>query len=270
MLELNVSQIQDELSSPSRNSGFDSARSNPKPSLNFIITKPNNRPRRSGEREQLQLTVPLTVPLDLLSTSVIQDSKSEILSKPMTTEISSPAKSFCDGSPDCSPTIRIAKSGRRIELDSKKRHSIENDFMGMIVMQQDDEEEKEEEKSPHQEESNKIIVHPVVQEKTSAIKKVNKIQKFLKNRWITAVIAIFNLYALYGDDLRLLLFRKSADPAFGALTIITIAFFLAEITLNLISIPKYRWSFFFFLEIVSTFSLIFDIPWINEAVFYPE
>ena len=50
---------------------------------------------------------------------------------------------------------------------------------------------------------------------------------------------------------------------------ICIAVFGIEIILNMISKPEYNLSFNFFLDLISTSSIILDIGWITDS-FYPE
>lgn len=46
---------------------------------------------------------------------------------------------------------------------------------------------------------------------------------------------IVTLYALFGDDIRLALFRKPTDPFFYFMTAISMVLFTVEMTLTLIS-----------------------------------
>ena len=69
----------------------------------------------------------------------------------------------------------------------------------------------------------------------------------------------FTLYALLGDDMRLYFFMKSSDDVFLTLNIITLIFFSVEIILSSIGMQGYFGNFFFWLDFVSTISLITDI-----------
>ena len=77
---------------------------------------------------------------------------------------------------------------------------------------------------------------------------------------------IFTVYALIGDDMRLLAFTKKADTAFLVINILTFSLFMIELTLSSICIKDYFGSFFFWLDLISTISLIADIDPVWEAI----
>jgi hypothetical protein len=54
-------------------------------------------------------------------------------------------------------------------------------------------------------------------------------------------------------------FDKRADIVFDVLTIISFVVFSSEILMAVIIRPRYIFSFFFFLDFISTISLIMDI-----------
>ena len=94
-------------------------------------------------------------------------------------------------------------------------------------------------------------------------------------------VTILTLYALFGDDTRVVIFYfktfqiafdKSADLVFDVITIISLFVFTAEITMSWIVKDDYKYriwiykyiqiilySFFFWLDVISTLSLILDI-----------
>ncbi len=79
-------------------------------------------------------------------------------------------------------------------------------------------------------------------------------------------MTIMTLYALFGDDIRLLTVKKDHDEVFYATSLTVMGFFLAEIFLMSISKPGYFAGFYFWLDLISSISLIFDIGWIwDEA-----
>ncbi len=47
-------------------------------------------------------------------------------------------------------------------------------------------------------------------------------------------MTLVTLYALFGDDLKIAFFNKSADEAFNWITMFALVFFTIEITLNAI------------------------------------
>lgn len=81
------------------------------------------------------------------------------------------------------------------------------------------------------------------------------------------VINLLTIYALFGDDIRVMGFTNSADSAFDVLTIISLIAFSFEIILAFIAREPYRWSFFFWLDLISTVTLILDITSVSSAIF---
>src|SRR3569833_560007 len=91
-------------------------------------------------------------------------------------------------------------------------------------------------------------------------------EKFL-NHWTTTVfMTLVTIYALFGDDFRQLFFSKQADNAFYICTIIAMSFFMLEIILASISKEGYFLGFYFWLDLIATVSLIFDIGWFWDAI----
>eukprot|EP00425_Heterocapsa_triquetra_P007640 CAMPEP_0195159732 /NCGR_PEP_ID=MMETSP0448-20130528/186312_1 /TAXON_ID=66468 /ORGANISM="Heterocapsa triquestra, Strain CCMP 448" /LENGTH=1075 /DNA_ID=CAMNT_0040198531 /DNA_START=57 /DNA_END=3281 /DNA_ORIENTATION=+ len=74
------------------------------------------------------------------------------------------------------------------------------------------------------------------------------------------------VWVLVAEDMKLCAFDKSADITFGIIGIISISVFTLEIILSCIGKSDYFLGFFFFLDIIATVSLIFDMPWVAEAM----
>lgn len=70
------------------------------------------------------------------------------------------------------------------------------------------------------------------------------------------------LYALIGDDLRLWVTTKGADIYFNVGFTITLILFTIELLLNSMVVDGFKYSFFFWLDVIATLSLITDIKWI--------
>ena len=77
-------------------------------------------------------------------------------------------------------------------------------------------------------------------------------------------MTIITLYALLGEDIKLLSTTKESDPVFVTMTSISLVLFLIELLLQSIGKEGYLNSFFFWLDLVSTLSLVMDIPFILE------
>jgi len=93
-----------------------------------------------------------------------------------------------------------------------------------------------------------------------------KMAKFVDGRGMSAVMAILTVFALFGDDVRLLAFDRDADSFFFLISFIALIMFFLEFGLNTYSKPEYACGFYFVLDLVSTISLIPDIGWIWEPL----
>jgi hypothetical protein len=87
-----------------------------------------------------------------------------------------------------------------------------------------------------------------------------KVKNFMDSCFIQTFMTIVTFYALIGDDLKLIYAPKSADELFTNLSIVALILFSLEIILQCIGFDEYYLSFFFWLDILSTASLIADIP----------
>ena len=79
-------------------------------------------------------------------------------------------------------------------------------------------------------------------------------------------MTVVTIYALFGDDVRQLAFHKSADTVFYGLTIAAMSLFMLEILLASIAKENYFLGFYFWLDLIATVSLIFDIGWFWDAI----
>lgn len=80
------------------------------------------------------------------------------------------------------------------------------------------------------------------------------------------MITALTIFALFGDDIRVLAFDRNADLGFDVVSIICLCAFFSEIVLGVLCKPGYFLSFFFWLDLVSTLSLILDIGMISKDI----
>lgn len=78
---------------------------------------------------------------------------------------------------------------------------------------------------------------------------------------------LLTLYALIGDDIRLLLMPKRMDVYFDVLTVICIVVFTVEIVATCIAKDDYLGSFFFWLDVLPSGTLILDLTMVADALF---
>ena len=78
----------------------------------------------------------------------------------------------------------------------------------------------------------------------------------------SSLMTIITLYALFGDDIRVLVTDIDGDPTFWVLNIIALWAFSVEIMAASLAKPDYFNGFFFWLDFISTESLLLDIGWV--------
>jgi hypothetical protein len=79
-------------------------------------------------------------------------------------------------------------------------------------------------------------------------------------------MALITVYALIGDDIKLLTCTVSADRIFTGFTIMSFFAFLIELIAASISKPGYWLSFFFWLDLIATASIVSDIQPLMELM----
>ena len=93
-----------------------------------------------------------------------------------------------------------------------------------------------------------------------------KVREIVEGKVVTTVMTVFTLFALFGDDFRLWFFDSYIDPYFYVALIISLLLFALEILLNSCVVDDFKYSFFFWLDIVATLSLVVDIAWLVAAM----
>jgi len=74
------------------------------------------------------------------------------------------------------------------------------------------------------------------------------------------------VYSLFFDDIRVVAFEAKSDNVFFGLTSACFCIFGFEILFGSICRDEYFLTFFFWLDIVSTCSMVTDVGWIWELV----
>lgn len=81
------------------------------------------------------------------------------------------------------------------------------------------------------------------------------------------VLMFLTMYALFGDDLRLLLLPKSADAFCSSIVFVIFLIFSLEWAAQCVFKPKYTYSLFFWLDLLATVSLVTDIIFLSDLIF---
>jgi hypothetical protein len=79
-------------------------------------------------------------------------------------------------------------------------------------------------------------------------------------------MVILTIYTLFGDDIRQVATGKGADGIFYVVTFLCLIIFTIEIIIASISVDDYLLGFYFWLDAISTITLIADIGWIWDAI----
>mmetsp|Transcript_23680 Transcript_23680/g.55238 ORF Transcript_23680/g.55238 Transcript_23680/m.55238 type:complete len:1002 (-) Transcript_23680:128-3133(-) len=90
-------------------------------------------------------------------------------------------------------------------------------------------------------------------------------RKIVDNSAVTGFVMLLTVYALTGDDVRMLFTDKPADIVFNMLTIGCIVVFALELVLSCIGKEDYFGGFFFFLDAISTVTLVLDLTWVSDS-----
>eukprot|EP00929_Paragymnodinium_shiwhaense_P098028 TRINITY_DN5958_c0_g1_i1.p1 TRINITY_DN5958_c0_g1~~TRINITY_DN5958_c0_g1_i1.p1 ORF type:complete len:1309 (-),score=280.11 TRINITY_DN5958_c0_g1_i1:138-4064(-) len=95
---------------------------------------------------------------------------------------------------------------------------------------------------------------------------VKKANAIVGSTWFSALTTLLTIYALIGDDFRLMLTSLAADVFFDLMTGLCLLVFSVEIVLSCIGKSDYICGFFFWLDAVSTVTLVLDITTVNDAL----
>ncbi|KDO16520.1 hypothetical protein SPRG_17964, partial [Saprolegnia parasitica CBS 223.65] len=84
----------------------------------------------------------------------------------------------------------------------------------------------------------------------------------LENKSFAGLMSAITLYCLFADDFRAAFFSKSADMGFYVVAFLCLLLFLVEFGISCRCKPDYLLSFYFYLDVLATFSLLPDIGFI--------
>jgi hypothetical protein len=87
-------------------------------------------------------------------------------------------------------------------------------------------------------------------------------ERILDGPVFTVWMTTLTVFALFGDDIRVLAFTKYGDDVFFGISTVCLFFFALELILSSIVKPKYLGSFYFWLDLIATLSLFPDVGWL--------
>ena len=79
-------------------------------------------------------------------------------------------------------------------------------------------------------------------------------------------MAAVTIFALFGDDFRLWFTTKKADVFIDAALIFSLIAFTVEILVNSCVVDDFKYSFFFWLDIIATVSICVDVNVISNMI----
>ena len=85
-----------------------------------------------------------------------------------------------------------------------------------------------------------------------------KVRQCLNAKWFDALINLSILWALFSEDIRVLAMPKQADVVVWSIHIVVMALFLLELVLRSYSQRGFFLSFYFFLDMVASLTMIAD------------
>mmetsp|Transcript_10709 Transcript_10709/g.23223 ORF Transcript_10709/g.23223 Transcript_10709/m.23223 type:complete len:1219 (-) Transcript_10709:40-3696(-) len=93
------------------------------------------------------------------------------------------------------------------------------------------------------------------------------IADFMSSKPMEILFMFVTLFCLYADDMRTCLFLKESDPLFYVLTTMSLIVFSVELTIQSIVQEGYKWSFFFWMDVVALISIVPDIDWLMSPLY---
>jgi hypothetical protein len=79
-------------------------------------------------------------------------------------------------------------------------------------------------------------------------------------------MTLTTLFALFGDDLTKWLASVAVDFGFQICLIIAFVLFALELLIQSCVVDDFKYSFFFWLDLIATISLIPDIQWFMDFI----
>jgi class 3 adenylate cyclase len=94
-----------------------------------------------------------------------------------------------------------------------------------------------------------------------------RIKDVLNSIYYTILINAVTLYVLFADYFRIIFFSNDADAYFDVFTIICFSLLVLDFVMVWATHKNYFLSFFFFLDFVMTFTIVFDVTTVAREVF---
>ena len=93
-----------------------------------------------------------------------------------------------------------------------------------------------------------------------------KVREFFEGKFVTILMAAVTIFALFGDDFRLWFTTKKADVWIDGALIFSLVAFTVEILVNSCVVDEFKYSFFFWLDIIATVSICVDVKILADQI----
>ena len=94
-----------------------------------------------------------------------------------------------------------------------------------------------------------------------------QVREFFEGKFVTILMAAVTIFALFGDDFRLWFTNKDADIYIDSALLFSLFAFTIEILVNSCVVDDFKYSFFFWLDIIATVSILVDVVMIWNLIF---
>jgi hypothetical protein len=92
------------------------------------------------------------------------------------------------------------------------------------------------------------------------------ILRFIDSHYTLAMMTLMTLFALLASDFKTAFCPISVDFIFDLIQLVIMCIFALEIIFTAISKEEYLWSFFFWLDVIATLSIIQDVGFIFDSI----
>jgi hypothetical protein len=91
-----------------------------------------------------------------------------------------------------------------------------------------------------------------------------RLTRIIESRTFNITILVLSVYSLFAEDLKIIFVPGKYDAVFSVISIIVLICFIFEIVITVILDEHYICGLYFWVDVVSTFSILLDIHWIYE------
>lgn len=107
------------------------------------------------------------------------------------------------------------------------------------------------------------------QEQSEGISFKSKLKKLLNHNWSLFFISAIAALSLLLNDIKYVFFTNDEKTIFNALFIFILIMFVFDLIISLLVIEEYKWSFYFWLDVIAALSLLFEIDEVVGEIVNP-